>query len=178
MMKRSHSFVVTLLFLSMMSAISCADSSDQTASTDSKLTQLSTGWKVRLVHVDSEPNKRKILFENASPFVHALDMAPQAREEKLNQGTWLVMACGIWSATDIKCIEAAVRGAASYDGKVQLGVRPFSKYEEMLNWYPEYGEETRSPLWVMFRDGKTLGHTFGQLSAENLTEFIKKTLQQ
>jgi hypothetical protein len=122
--------------------------------------------------------KWEIVFTNAPPFVHPLRMAPPAREQELSQGTWLVMASGVFSQTDVNCIGVAVRCLAPYGGKIKLGVRPFCQYEEMLSWFPDYRDEHASPLWIVFKNGKVLAWDAGDKSQEKLNEFIKRTLLQ
>ncbi len=103
-------------------------------------------------------------FKNAPPFIHGLEQAPLEREPMLNRGTWLVMAFGFFSTSDFVCIDLAVQCALNLADKgkpIQLGVRPFWRYEEMGTWLGAEYNNCSSPVWAVYQDGVLLGMETG-----------------
>jgi hypothetical protein len=103
-------------------------------------------------------------FMNAPPFVHGLEQAPAEREPMLDRGTWLVMAFGYFSPNDFACIVLAVQCALNLADKgkpLQLGVRPFWRYEESKTWLGFEDDVIASPVWAVYKDGVLLGMETG-----------------
>src|SRR5262249_15181688 len=116
-----------------------------------------------------------VKFKNAPASIQALRMAPEKREPELAKDTWLVLVCGVFSVPDIKAINVALDIAEKYGKKIKIGLRPFREYSEIKKWFPEYGESGQSPVWIVFKDGKTLGWT-AALAEKDVTDFLDKTL--
>lgn len=113
-----------------------------------------------------------ITLKDESPYAHALDVAPFAREPQLNMGNWLVMAFAVWSIPDNLAIQTALDVAKRFGGKLNLGLRPFDYSKELDAWCPglEYGGQ--SPLWVLLRDGEVCMTRSGILAVDELAELI------
>lgn len=124
----------------------------------------------------NERNTEDLHFENAPSFLHALKMAPQFREPELNRRTWLVLTYAIWNVKDTRSILAAVKSVERVGNEVQLGVRPYDKYEEIDVWYPKKRDDLSSPLWLLLEDGKVLATEAGVLSEEEIVDFLKANL--
>jgi hypothetical protein len=133
--------------------------------------------KYHLVEVKGRPLAWAVLFENAPDFVHALEMAPAAREPELSRGAWLVLAFGAFSVPDCNSIQPAVRAVARHSGAVQLGVRPFWDYAEMRTWFPDYGDSTTSPLWVVLKEGRVRAWDVGAFSEDEIDALLLKALR-
>lgn len=130
----------------------------------------------RVIQIDAKKNIWSAFFENAPSFVHSLPMAPLVREPELKQGTWVVIAVNVGSAPDVNSIGTAVKCLRKYKGRIQLGVRPFVEYEEITKWFPEYGNNFGSPLWLVLQDGKVRGWEAMPLTEEEFESFLSKTL--
>jgi hypothetical protein len=130
----------------------------------------------RVIQIDAKKNVWSVIFENAPSFVHPLPMAPLARESELNRGTWVVIAANVGSVPDVNGIGMAVKCLRKYGGKIQLGVRPFVEYEEINKWFPDYGNNFGSPLWLVLRDGKVCGWEAMPFTEEQFKRFLSKSL--
>jgi hypothetical protein len=136
-------------------------------------------------------------FSEEPSFVHALNMAPEVIEPELNSGLWLLVVFPVWSGAVRDSVSAAIAVAKDYDGKFQLGVRPFDSYDEIYKWWPsseapstaqvllavkEEGprrelhistDPSSSPLWLVLRDGQVIRHGAGPRSKEQLSEVMQ-----
>ena len=99
-------------------------------------------------------------------------MAPAAREPELERGNWLVLAFAVVSVPDVACIPRAVQAVQTFEGKVQLGIRPFNDYDESRTWYQAYGNP-ESPLWLVVRNGVVVHEEKGPRSVEQVVNFVK-----
>jgi len=129
-----------------------------------------------------DPKKRlwKMALKDAPPFVHALKMAPTAQEPELNQGTWVIVAFGVFSAPDEQAVHTAFHEVQSLGDQVQLGIRPFWEYEEMTPWFPEYTKwhSTESPLVIVLNDGRVQGWMTGEAPPDRMKRFLETSLKQ
>lgn len=120
----------------------------------------------------NENGRPKIVLTDEPPYCHALDAAPPAREPDLNMGVWLVMAFAVWSVPDNVAIQTALDAAKRFGGKLNLGIRPFDDWEELVALCPGLEEDGRSPLWVLLRNGKVCTKRNGILTIDELVEMI------
>jgi hypothetical protein len=142
----------------------------------------------------------KIVFFEEPSYIHSLTMAPEAIEPELLVGVWLVVVFPIWSGPVRASVTAAMSCAKDYEGKFQLGVRPFEAHEELLRWWPtgsppgpdkmvvavkdEKGQRelhlsmdlSYSPKWLVLRDGRIVYEGGGLRSQEQLSELMKTML--
>ncbi len=100
-------------------------------------------------------------------------MAPSSRERELNCGNWIVLAFAVWSGPDIAAIDTALVAAKRFNGKIQLGIRPFDQYTEMKTWCPEARVSYQSPIWLLFQEGQLVAEFHGPQSQEQLIEIIQ-----
>jgi hypothetical protein len=128
---------------------------------------------LKLYTEEVEPWKLRLSFENAPEYVHALEMAPAAREPVLDQGDWLVLVVATWSVPDVRCILTAIESLEKQKHNLRLGVRLFGDYQEIKVWYPEYDGTAATPLWVCYSGGKVVGARSGVLSADEITGLVK-----
>jgi hypothetical protein len=119
-------------------------------------------------------NKLELILDGAPEFVHALEMAPKAREPELDRGTWLVLVFAVVSVPDTRCILTAVSSGEELK-RIEVGLRPFADYDDTKTWYGEYGS-IESPLWLVMRNGKVLGSKKGVHSKVEILDFIKGAL--
>lgn len=119
----------------------------------------------------------RIIFERSPSYIHALEMAPAQREVQLNKGSWLILAFFGLSAPDVRCIDVAIQAVVPYKGMIRLGVRPVSQYAEMASWFPEYGNNRGSPVWIAYKDGKLQGWSAGVMDETELKLFLVKLTQ-
>lgn len=144
---------------------------------DGLIQDVNKDFKFRHREISSEPLRFELTLEDAPPYVHALEMAPRAKEPKLDSGTWMVLTYAIFSVPDQKCIGVAVRGTGRYGGCVQLGLRPYLDYDEIKNWYPHYDGRPVHPLWLILKDGKVQREQEGPLSEDDVVKFIGGSLR-
>lgn len=129
----------------------------------------------RLEHTPKDTKPWRIVFDQAPPFIHALEYAPRRREAKLGKGTWLVLTFLVSSVPDIKSIDVAVRVVKRYKGRVHLGLRPMAQYKEMNAWFPDYRESVgSSPVLILFKDGRLQGWEIGPMTEKELATFLEK----
>src|SRR6266487_3739751 len=103
---------------------------------------------------------------------HALTMAPSDREEELNHGLWLVVVFAVWSGPDRKAIDTALEIGHELGDKVQIGIRPFDRKEELQAWCPEGKIQWVSPIWLVLKDGKSVNEMFGSQSRQKVFEAV------
>lgn len=155
--------------------IGCDDKErTQALATTSKVEKARFSFEVE--NLDQSGKKVRIVLHNEGPFVHALPMAPGRLESQVKKETWLLLTSGAFSVPDLQNINVAVAVINGYCGRIQLGVRPFLAYDEIRAWFPEYGGESASPLWVVLRDGKVLAWHAGLLQEKELVDFINEAL--
>ena len=114
----------------------------------------------------------RIILEGEPPYCTALDVAPEARETKLDNGFWLVMAFAVWSVPDVLAIQTALDAAKRYDGKIKLGLRPFDEFEEFDTWIPTSGAGT-SPSWFLLLEGRKCWEHLGLITVDDLVKRIE-----
>ena len=114
----------------------------------------------------------KISLEGEPANCHALEMAPAKREAILDRGLWLILVFPVWSDPDRKAIEAALDLAKTQGEKLQIGVRPFDKKEELASWCPEAKREWASPTWLILKDGILTHQMFGPQSPKDVREIL------
>lgn len=115
-----------------------------------------------------------LLLENEAPYIKALDATPPAREPELDHGVWLILAFAAWSIPDIAAIETALEAAKHFNGRVNLGLRPFDDFEEFANWNPGTAP-TSSPYWILLRDGDKCWEHQGLATVDVLIDAIEST---
>jgi hypothetical protein len=119
------------------------------------------------------PGKTELSFENAPPYVRALETAPAKRERELDKGDWLVLAALTGSVPDFQSILAAIDTLEERNPGLTLGVRLIDDYDETKTWYPEYDGVAETPIWLCYSGGKVVGKNAGVLSADQIAEFIR-----
>ena len=92
-------------------------------------------------------------FESEPDYCSALNMKPESIEEKLKRERWLILLFGVWSSPDRAAIDLALEFAKKYEGRFNLGVRPFNDFSENSNWCPELSGEYGSPIWLYYENG-------------------------
>lgn len=123
-------------------------------------------------------NRFKIELHEKPSYCHALPMAPSSREPALNCGNWLVLVFAVWSGSDIMSMDTALAAVKGFNGKVQLGVRPFDQYTELKTWCPEARTSYQSPIWLLFQDGQMVAEFYGPQSKDQLIEIIQSRVLQ
>jgi hypothetical protein len=142
----------------------------------------------------------KIVFFEEPSYIHSLKMAPEAIEPELLVGDWLVVVFPIWSVPVRASVTAAMSCSKNFEGKFQLGVRPFNAHEELLRWWPngsppgpdkiivavkdEHGQRelhlsadlSYSPKWLVLRDGQIVYAGGGLRTQSQLGELMQKLL--
>ncbi|MGH2886147.1 MAG: hypothetical protein ACRDPA_26200 [Solirubrobacteraceae bacterium] len=111
------------------------------------------------------------------PFCHALAARPFAREAELDRGLWLVIVVAAWSAPDVEAVRTAIDAVARFQGRVQLGVRPYDDPDEVETWCPELRDAGGSPMWAILDDGVVVAVDGGIRSADQLVATIKRALE-
>ena len=145
-------------------------------------------------------DKLELVFTDEPEYIHALKMAPECREAELNSGIWLIVTFPVWSGPVRHSVLAAVACAKDFDGRFQLGVRPFDFHEEIYKWWPgdeapspaevliDVREESSrrevhissdpaaSPIWLVLRDGQVMHQAAGPRSRDQLKELMAHQL--
>lgn len=148
----------------------------------------------------TEGNAWKLVLFGAPGNVHALTCAPEAMEPELSSGTWLVVVFPVWSGPVRRSVRAACSYAEGIDGKLQLGVRPFENYEEIVKWWPTSESPPRGamlchvndasplrevhiatdsssyPMWLVLRDGAVLYEGAGPRTKEQIAQLVQAAL--
>lgn len=104
-------------------------------------------------------------------------------------GNWLLLTFAIWNARDRRAIDDAVRVAKRFDGRFQLGARPFEVVDEFARWLPVEepplpeiiqgasleGKITitiaggdHTPFWHWLSDGSLIAQRAGHLNPTEL----------
>jgi hypothetical protein len=139
----------------------------------------------------------RLEFTGEPEYVHALMMAPESREAELDSGIWLVVAFPIWSGPVRHSVVSAVACAKEFNGRFQLGVRPFDHREEIASWWPGgqvpsqaelqidiredvsrrevriTSDPSASPIWLVLRDGQVMYQGAGPRSREELATLVR-----
>jgi hypothetical protein len=126
----------------------------------------------------NEHGRPGIALTGEPSYCHALVAAPPTREPELDTDVWLVMAFAVWSIPDNIAIQTALDVTKHFDGKINLGLRPFDDWEELGAWGPGLEGDGSSPLWVLFRDGEVLMTRNGILTIDELVEAIGINVQK
>jgi hypothetical protein len=148
--------------------------------------------------VSTTEDKSELIFTDEPTYIHGLKMAPESREAELESGTWLVVVFPVWSGPARHSVIAAVASAKQFDGKFQLGVRPFEDHEEIHKWWPggeapapakqlievrenSSGREVHItsdhaaiPIWLVLRDGQVMYQGVGPRSREQLRDLMSR----
>ena len=115
----------------------------------------------------------EVEFHEEPSYCHVLPMAPSSREPALNCGYWMVLLFAVWSAPDITSIDTALAAVEGFNGKIQLGIRPFDQYTEMKAWCPEARGSYRSPIWLLFQEGQMVTEFHGPQSEDQLAKIFQ-----
>lgn len=118
-----------------------------------------------------------VSLHDEPPFCHALTASPSAREPELNRGMWLVTVIAAWSTPDVEAIRSAIDAVARFQGRVQLGVRPYDYPEEADTWCRELRDAGESPGWAILDDGAVVMVDGGIRSADQLVATIEHVLE-
>jgi thioredoxin-like negative regulator of GroEL len=118
----------------------------------------------------------ELVFIDEPEYCQALMMSPTLKEAKLSDGIWLILLFAVWSAPDQEAIKTAVTLAKKFNGKFQLGVRPFDEHQENGLWCPEIKEAFASPIWLVFENGQLIAEHVG-LRSEELDNMIQNALE-
>ena len=70
-------------------------------------------------------------------------------------------------------MQEAVGAVAQHQPGMQLGIRPFLRYKEMLTWFPNYVDETASPAWLLIKEGKIQKDHFGFMKKQDIEKFLE-----
>ena len=146
------------------------------------------GGDFRLRLTKSKDGRSKFVLENAASFVFALEQAPPKREEMLDKDSWLIIVVDFVSVPDVVACQAAVSALSKTLAKrvlVKVGIRPCVNQEEMKAWYPEYKNNPITPLWLVFREGTTIGSERGtwvdkkgKFDADKFTRWLGEQLSR
>ena len=109
-------------------------------------------------------------FHEEPSYCHALPMAPSSREPELNCGNWIILVFAVWSGPDIASIDTALAAVKKFNGKVQLGIRPFDQYTEIKAWCPQARVSYQSPIWLLFQEGQMVTELHGPQSEDQLVK--------
>jgi hypothetical protein len=142
----------------------------------------------------------QLTFADEPAYIHALKMAPESMEAELNSGIWLVAVFPVWSAPARNSVVTAISSAKYFDGRFQLGVRPFDYHEEIVKWWPGIDrppaagttvedrdvserreihistDHSRLPIWLVLRDGKVIFQGVGPQTKEQLIKLMRAVL--
>jgi len=113
------------------------------------------------------------LGENATEMT-ALRMAPAETETLLRSGRWLVLGFAVWSGPDREAIEVAI-SASKRLGSARVAVRPFDDHAEFAVWCPGAPQTTRSPIWLLLRDGEFVASRIGTAAVDEIVSFVERT---
>jgi hypothetical protein len=147
-----------------------------------------------------EAGKWELMISDVPEFVKPLKCAPDALEEELFFGTWLVVAFSVASVTDRRSVYAAIDCVTQLSGRINLGIRPYEDYQENAKWWPTgvdirlpssggsqmkvmdeeaglavhiFEGTSNSPIWLLMKNGEILYGGFGPRTAEQLSEIFK-----
>lgn len=125
------------------------------------------------MQITEEPSGKYVVsLSNAPGWVHTLSAHEPSVEPKLKTGTWLVVVFAVWSSPDINSVHEAVEGLRRHGGSVQLGVRPFERYEEIGECNGGRVPLGPTPLWVMVVDGRVIRTEWGSRNAQEVDRMV------
>ena len=162
-------FIVCALFVALL--LGCGTRPASTSSAVNSTVQLMYTDKASGSSVSYKPageENIQLILRDVPSYVHPLEMAPKEAEKQIQTGRWLILTFAVWSVPDIQCIGDALREARKHEGKIQLGLRPFSDSKEMRAWIPGYVDSGESPVWTVLEDGKVIAVVAGKLSNKDL----------
>ncbi len=158
--------------------VSCAPtkepqmSEDSARGSDSQSTSIG-GEKTIGVHITKAPSGRyAVSFSHAPAWAHVLAGHKLSAEPELRSGTWLVVVFAVWSSPDISCVYDALKGLSRHAPRVQLGVRPFERYEEAREFSSGLAPVGPSPLWLFLVDGNVTHYEHGPRSAQEVDRMV------
>ncbi len=119
-----------------------------------------------------EGTKPAIVVDPPSDVIRGLPYSPQEREKVLNEGTWLIMACAVWSHYDLQSVTTAVDVAEAMRSYLRVGICPYDDVSELRAWC-QVPRNSTSPIWTIMRNGSVLAQTSGTLSRGELRKFLE-----
>ncbi|HEX8834442.1 MAG TPA: hypothetical protein VF719_09590 [Abditibacteriaceae bacterium] len=103
--------------------------------------------------LDKADGTTAITLKNEPVYCHTLHQDVEKLEDELKRGLWLVLLFVPWSATDIGAIGNTLKLVKSYEGKIQLGIRPLRSHDDVRLWCKNFSIESSTPVWIIFKDG-------------------------
>jgi|GEM_PF-3027285 len=147
------------------------------------------------IYASDEQDRSQLVLSDEPSYVISLPTAPSALENCLKQGNWLVVSMALWSIHDLKAGRRAIDWAQRHRREFRLAMRLFDYPEEFLTWLPDALDHAQqssnisvteeddkrhlliqqnphsSPIWAIFRSGKTERIAFGRLTIPEIENF-------
>jgi hypothetical protein len=117
-----------------------------------------------------------VLLKGEPEYCKALPATPSQLPRELSRGLWLVLLFAVWSGPDRSAVPVALSAVKQFDGKVQLGLRPFDRHEEITTRWPKVKEPFGSPIWLILRDGELLEEHVGAFSRSVVSGWLRRLL--
>ncbi len=113
-----------------------------------------------------------LLFDTPPRWLHTLTMRSTSLEPELKAGDWLVLEVAVWSSTDLGCIKKAVAGMTTHAPAVQLGIRPFEKYDEIEEVRSRRLPRGPTPVWLFVANGVVVHCECGDRSVKEVETMV------
>jgi hypothetical protein len=127
--------------------------------------------------VRAAPDGRyEVMLKGEPTYCKALPGTPSELRQELDRGLWLVLLFAVWSGPDREAVQTALSVVKQFDGKVQLGLRPFDRHEEITALWPDVKERFGSPIWLVLRDGELLEQHVGAFGRRAVTDWLRGVL--
>jgi hypothetical protein len=119
-------------------------------------------------------------MENCPMNLTLLDSDPQALEEPLKHGRWLIVFYSIFNPQDALMKEQTVQIADDLVDICRVAIRPTRGFEGIEKWLPEAKAEMDAghPVYFAIQDGKLVGMISNPLSKKETREFVEKSFTQ
>ncbi len=124
-------------------------------------------------HIETNMNNDYVIvFKDEPSFCYSLSMKQKHGEEIINTGLWLILLFAVWSMPERNAIQTALDAVKTFNGRVNLGVRPFDNHNEFKYWCDEIEEKYGSPIWLFFKEGVKLGELIGIRSENEIKQAL------
>jgi len=132
--------------------------------------ELERGWKEEY---DADGHC-KLIFTRPRQFVHALPLGKFQEQTMLHEGRWLVLIFAFWSQPDMMAFGSSMNVIQQFKGEIKLGL--YSIDNDFWDWHPVVHGLHRSPLYLLFDQGKFIEMRCGLLNNDNLQLWLQNFL--